>query len=231
MGMSSQNHAYTCIKCGIFIFVCLAFEIKASQQVVEHDLVNALSPLLHSSRHCVHLKLVEDKIREGYIVDTKTAREQIVIAPAVAQANVDKLAKTLKKHCRCVIGRTGGSFENNTMLLEVITSLIRLVPRHVVLLEGPMGPQRKELKRQTRPLIWKKRKGKVTAKNLTKPIRLWCQPSPFQTTRYSVYCPKIGTSATSAQPPIISKVASCTKKGCSLNLQRMKCQSPFRGQV
>ncbi len=173
--MSPQNNAYTRIKCGMFIFACLTFEIKASQQVVEDDLVNALSPLLHSSRHCVHLKLVEDKIR--YIVDTKASREQIVIAPAVAQANVDKLAKTLKKHCRCVIGRMGGNFENNTMLLEVITSLIRLVPRHVVLLEGPNGPQRKELKRQNRPLIWKRQKGQVTAKNVTKPIRIYKIPT------------------------------------------------------
>ncbi len=92
-----------------------------------HEALSLLGPLLHQ----------QVTVSNGHPM---TSREE------------SHLSTMLKVHCRCVVAISSGNLSS----LELVTGIVRLVPRHKVIHLGPTMPSQSGLKMLNRILLWSK---------------------------------------------------------------------------
>ncbi len=159
--------------------VYLCFGALVWDNIEEIHIQAALSPLLQWSHHCVHVRLLKNNIDGGeseFEHGVMEREQQIVIENAISRTNVALFANVLKNYCKCVIGETSENALNDTTSLSIATSLVRLVPQHVILFQGHQKPSKKDLAMQKRLLIWKQQTKTVIILDLLI-ILIWHNPT------------------------------------------------------
>ncbi len=148
------THVVSCFKV-FLVTVVVVLSVEASNRVTEDKAMESMSPLFHRSRHCINVILFEDFLPVG-----ATEKQQIIVSHDSALERKDWYIQTLNSYW-CAIGWTGEKVVQNVTSLKAITGLVRLVPQHIVLLEGGKSPSKRELDLQNRKLIWKHKTEKV----------------------------------------------------------------------
>ncbi len=122
----------------------------------EDEAMKAISSLFLGSNNCVNIKLFED-----VLPGVATEKQQLIASHKSTLERKNLHIQTLKSYW-CAIGWTGGAAVwQNVTSLAAITGLVRLVPQHIVFLEGSTSPTKRELDMQSRQLIWKQQTEKV----------------------------------------------------------------------
>ncbi len=121
----------------------------------EDEAMKAISSLFLGSNNCVNIKLFEDVLS-----GVATEKQQFIASHKSTLERKNLYIQTLKSYW-CAIGWTGGPVWQNVTSLAAITGLVRLVPQHIVILEGSTSPTKRELDMQNRQLIWKQQTEKV----------------------------------------------------------------------
>lgn len=152
----------------IFVNVSLFFRLFISGEIISlkntprmtqmDTLQKIFSP--QKTEACVKLTLKEDFVITNMLFTL--SHQQIILSQDKALRQMS-FSHMMERHCKCVIGISGGSRKANYSSLEIVSKMIKLVQWHVIVLQRAEKPTNHEMKMQYRSLLWIEGTGKVSA--------------------------------------------------------------------